>query len=449
MPTADELLNQAWQVHLAGQPIQAEQMYRQVLASFPGSAAAWTYLGMALHDQMRFEEAVAVFQQSLALDPNLAQTYQNMGKSLGRLRRFDEAIVCFDRAILLLPTYLNAYKNKARAEYWKGDIQAALQSHLQTLALAPSDVETRMNIGMIYLRLGDTARGWPEYQWRWNTKDGALPQLPQPLWDGSSLNGKSILLTPEQGLGDSIQFVRYAAFLKERFDCRVVFRCPRALVNLLSTCPGIDQLVTVDMPPVATDYFAPLLHIPAVFGHAPTDFPCQVPYITASEHSVQQWRERLANYPVKKIGIAWRGSPLAPADAMRSIPLGQFAPVARVPDVQLFSLQKGPGSEELAAHAQSMNIVDLGSKLDENTGAFVETAAVLRNLDLLIACDTAIIHVAGALGVPVWVAVGNVPDWRWMIDREDVPAYPSMRLFRQPTFGDWPHVFNRIAAAMR
>lgn len=446
--TAHEILNHAWQLHLSGQIPQAERMYRQVLADHPSHAAAWTFLGMACFDQLRFDEAVAAYQQSLTLDPNLAQTYQNLGKVLGRLRRFDEAIQCFDRAILLSPGYVNAFKNKARAQYWKGDIEAALQSQLQTLALDPRDVETHMNVGMMYLRLGDTARGWPEYQWRWHTKDGALPVLPQPLWDGTSLDGKSILLTPEQGLGDSIQFVRYASFLKQRYDCRVVFRCPRALVQLLSTCPGIDEITTIEAPPVSTDYFAPLLHIPAVFGHSPNDFPHDIPYLTAEATFVNQWRERLAKYSGRKIGIAWRGSPLAPADAMRSVPLAEFAPLARLPNVQLFSLQKGPGREELSAYSAQLNIIDLGHELDEKTGAFVETAAVLKNLDLLVACDTAIIHVAGALGVPVWVAAGNVPDWRWMMEREDTPAYPSMRLFRQTKFGDWPGVFNRIAAAL-
>ncbi len=449
MPTAEEILNHGWQLHMAGQVPQAEQVYRQLVAALPQNAVAWTYLGMALHDQLRFEEAVAAFQQSIAIDRAMPQTYQNLGKSLGRLRQFDDAIACFDRAIQLSPNYLNAHKNKARAHYWKGEIHAALAAHLQSLAIAPSDVETHMNVGMIYLRLGDTARGWQEYQWRWQTKDGALPQLTQPLWDGSSLDGKSILLTPEQGLGDSIQFIRYAPFLKQRYNCRVVFRCPKALVQLLSTCLGIDQIVTKEAEPVVTDFFAPLLHIPAVFGHSPLDFPHDIPYITADTALVDHWRERLAGYKQRKIGIAWRGSPLAPADAMRSIPLTEFASLAKLPNVQLYSLQKGPGSEELAPLAGPLKIIDLGSQLDERTGAFVETAAVLKNLDLLIACDTAIIHVAGALGVPVWVAAGNVPDWRWMLDREDTPAYPSMRLFRQPTFGDWPTVFSRIADALK
>ena len=448
MATTDETLAHGWQLHQQGQLLEAEQAYRQVLAVLPESAFAWCYLGMALHDQERFADAVFAYQQALTLHPQLAVAYQNLGKTLGRLRRLPEAIACFDQAIRLAPDYLNAYKNKARAHFFQGELPAAEAAHRQALALAPDDAETHMNLGMLRLSLGDAASGWSEYQWRWKTKDGALPVLPQPLWDGSSLAGQSILLTPEQGLGDSIQFIRYAAVLKQHYDCRVLFHCPPALASLLAQCRGVDQLVVTTSPPPRTDWFAPLLHVPACLGHSPAAFPSLGPYLAADESLVRTWRERLAAYRGRKIGIAWRGSPKHPADRMRSISLAEFAPLAQVPGVQLFSLQKGAGTDELPAQAARLNAVDLGSQLDETTGAFVETAAVLQNLDLLVACDTAIVHVAGALGVPVWLALNNSPDWRWLTSRDDAPAYPTMRLFRQRSFGDWPGVFARLANAL-
>jgi Tetratricopeptide repeat len=448
MPTIEETLNGAWQMHLGGQVLEAEHVYRQVLAVEPQCAAAWCYLGMACHDQERFDDALFAFQQAIGLDPNMPAAYQNLGKSLGRMRRFDDAIACFDRAAQLSPGYVNAYKNKAKALYFKGDLAATMATHQEVLRLLPDDAETHMNVGMIWLSHGDAARGWPEYEWRWKTKDGALPTLAQPLWDGSSLDGKSILLTPEQGIGDCVEFVRYGSVLKERYNTRVVFYCPRALVTLLRGCRGIDELVESGQPAPRTDFFAPLLHVPAVLKHSPADFPGEVPYLIPDEALVKAWRERLAGYQGRKIGISWRGSPKHPADRMRSIPLAQFAPLARAAGGQLFSLQKGPGSEELAPLAGQLKIVDLGRQLDETTAAFVETAAVLKNLDLLVACDTAIAHVAGALGVPVWLAVGNVPDWRWMFGRDDSPAYPTLRLFRQASFGDWPGVFGRMAEAV-
>jgi hypothetical protein len=441
----DDILNAGWELHKQGKILDAEQHYRQALAVQPDNGVAWCYLGMSLHDQERFDDALFAYQQSLAFQPLLPVTYQNLGKTLGRLRRFDESIACFNQAIALAPDYLNAYKNKARALYFKGELAAAEEVHRQALAIAPSDVETHMNLGMLRLMHGDVAGGWPEYEWRWKTKDGALPEVRQPLWDGSSLDGKSILLTPEQGLGDSIQFVRYGQVLKQQFKCRVVFQSPRALVELLSTCPGIDEIVTSGSPLPATDWFAPLLHVPAMLGHGPADFPFFGPYVSASERLVEIWRERLSGLVGLKVGISWRGSPKHPIDRMRSISLTEFAPLARVPGVRLYSLQKGPGREELNALAGPLGITDLGRELDEKTGAFVETAAVLKNLDLLISCDTAIVHVAGALGVPVWVAVTLTPDWRWLLGREDSPAYPSLRLFRQGAFGDWAGVFRRMA----
>ena len=447
MPSSSDTLQAGWQLHRQGNFAAAEQLYRQVLAVEPQNPDAWCYLAMASHDQERFDDALFAYQQSLTLNPYQPVAYQNLGKTLGRLRRFDDAIACFDQATALLPSYLNAYKNKARALYFKGDFAAAETAHRQALAVDANDAESRMNLGMLRLSRGD-AGGWRDYQWRWKTKDGALPTLPQPLWDGAPLDGKSILLTPEQGLGDSIQFIRYAKLLKERYACRVVFLCPKSLAALLANVPGVDTIVTSGSPVETTDYFAPLLHVPAMLGHTPADIPDIGPYIAADPALIATWRERLAKFHGRKIGIAWRGSPKHPADRMRSIPLSEFAPLAQISGLQLFSLQKGAGSEELPALADRWNVIDLGRQLDENTGAFVETAAVLKNLDLLIACDTAIIHVAGALGVPTWVALNNSPDWRWLLDRNATNAYPNTRLFRQPTFGDWKTVFQQMTSQL-
>ncbi len=444
MPTTSDALQSGWQLHRQGQFQSAEQVYRQVLAVEPQNPDAWCYLAMAAHDQERFDDALFAFGQALSLNPRQPVAYQNMGKTLGRLRRFDEAIACFDRAIALLPSYLNAYKNKARALYFQGDFARAEAVHRQALAVDANDTESHMNLGMLRLSRGD-AGGWRDYEWRWKTKDGALPTLPQPLWDGSPLDGKSILLSPEQGLGDSIQFVRYASVLKQRYHCRVAFQCPRSLAALLANVPGVDEFVISGSPAPATDFFAPLLHVPAMLGHTPAAIPDIGPYVSADPALVATWRDRLAKYHGRKVGIAWRGSPKHPADRMRSIPLADFAPLAQVPGISLFSLQKGAGSEELPPLAERLKIIDLGSGLDENTGAFVETAAVLKSLDLLIACDTAIIHVAGALGVPTWIALNNSPDWRWLLGCNMTNAYPRTRLFRQPTFGDWRTVFANMA----
>jgi hypothetical protein len=448
MPTIEDVLNQGWQLHLTRQFAQAEQMYRQALAMQPGSAAAWGFLGMACHDQARLDDALFAYDQAIVLDPNAAGVHLNRGKTLGLLRRLDDAIASFDRAIRLMPDYLNAHKNKARALSFQGDIDAAMAAYREVLARAPEDAESHMSLGMLLLSRGEAAPGWNEYRWRWKTRDGALPQLPQPLWEGQPLDGKSILLTPEQGLGDSIQFIRYAAVLKQRYDCRVLFHCPPLLRQLFSTCAGIDQLIDRGSPPPPTDYFAPLLHVPAVLQQGPADFPGRVPYLSAEEPRISAWRQRLSRYPGRKIGLVWRGSAKHPADRLRSIALTQFAPLFHLPGMHLFSLQYGPGSEELQRLPSDVAIVDLTSRFDAEGGAFLEPAALLHHIDLLITCDTALAHLAGALARPVWIAVPNVPDWRWLLGRDDSPAYPTLRLFRQPSFGDWPAVFRRIAAAL-
>jgi FkbM family methyltransferase len=448
MPTIEEMLSRGWAVQRAGKAQEAEALYRQALAADPMNASGWCYLGMSLHDQQRYEEAVGAYRRAVELKADFPIALNNLGNSYRLMRRLDAAINAFDKAIAIKPDYLIAFKNKATTLCWEGRVADALKTYEQAVRIAPNDPDTHKHIGIMRLLLGDFSGGWPEYDWRWKTGEIAMPQLSIPMWDGSPLDGKSILLTPEQGLGDTIHFIRYAAWLKERYACQVLFQCPPALQQLLASCQGIDEWVEslADLP--AVDCFAPLLQVPMVLGHTPREFPSKTPYLHANESLVDQWRGRLAQYTGRKIGIAWRGSPTHQADVMRSIPLSEFAPLMRLTGVQFFSLQKGPAAEELNTLAGRLDVVDLGREIDENTGAFVETAAVLKNLDLLIACDTAIAHVAGALGVPVWVALCNVPDWRWLASGETTPWYPTMRLFRQQEQGDWASVLDQIAAAL-
>jgi len=448
MKTLEEALTRGWQAHQAGDLRQAEQIYQQAVAVQPQSSSAWCYLGMAYHDQERFDEAVAAYRRALSLKPDFPVALNNLGNTFRLQRQLEQALGCFDKALALKPDYLIAYKNKATTLCWEGRVEAALATYLEAVRHAPNDPDIHKHIGILRLLLGDFAGGWPEYEWRWKTGEVKLPAIDAPQWDGLPLDGKSILLTPEQGLGDTIQFIRYAAWLKEHYDCRVLFSAPKALRNLLSTCAGIDEWVddVKKMSPI--DCFAPVLRVPSVLGHTPSDFPAKVPYISADEALAAAWREKLAGYPGRKIGIAWRGNPTHQADSMRSIPLLEFAPLGRLKGAHFFSLQKGAAADELNTLAGRLDVIDLGSTIDENTGAFVETAAVLKNLDLLITCDTAIAHVAGALGVPVWVALANVPDWRWLMSGDTSPWYPTMRLFRQTSLSDWPGVFERIAEAL-
>jgi hypothetical protein len=300
---------------------------------------------------------------------------------------------------------------------------------------------------MAWLLGGHFERGWPEYEWRWRGNEAVFAPLNQPLWDGSALEGRTILLHAEQGLGDTIQFIRYARLVRARGGT-VVVACPTPLIQLLTGCAGIDQLIPQGsiLPPF--DVYAPLLSLPGILGTSLGSVPAEVPYLVADAELERHWREKLGPLRAFKIGIAWQGNPGYLGDSFRSIPLTHFATLARVEGVRLFSLQKGPGSEQLSALGDLFPVTDLGSQLDNATGAFVETAAVMKSLDLIITSDTAVAHLAGALGVPVWVALPAVPDWRWMLDRADSPWYPTMRLFRQTAWGQWESVFARLASAV-
>jgi hypothetical protein len=257
------------------------------------------------------------------------------------------------------------------------------------------------------------------------------------------LPAKTILLHAEQGLGDTIQFIRYAALVK---DCglKVVVECQEPLVRILAGCRGVDELIAQGKDLPAFDVHAPLLSLPGVFNTSLDTIPAAVPYLFADGESVGHWRGELHAAGAFKIGIAWRGSPVHANDRARSFPLSCFEPLAGLPDVRLFSLQKGPGAEQLQEAAGRFPIADLGSRLHD----FMDTAAVLMNLDLVIACDTAVAHLAGALGTAVWVALPLAPDWRWLLDRDDSPWYPTMRLFRQKKLGDWSSVFQEMKTAL-
>jgi hypothetical protein len=227
----------------------------------------------------------------------------------------------------------------------------------------------------------------------------------------------------------------------------VVFGCPEPLVPLVRRCAGFDELVPLSRDMPACDEHVPLMDLPRICGTTLANIPAEVPYLSADPALVDQWRRGLAGLRGRKIGIAWQGSPKNLHDALRSIPLLQFASLARVSNVHLISLQKGPGAEQFAEVSGRFELTDLGSRLDE-TGAFLDTAAVMMNLDLVITSDTAIAHVAGALGRPVWVALSYAPDWRWMLHRQDSPWYPTMRLFRQSAINRWDDVFERMAVEL-
>jgi tetratricopeptide (TPR) repeat protein/GR25 family glycosyltransferase involved in LPS biosynthesis len=457
---------------------EAIACYRRAIELKPDYAEAHNNLGTAFKDQGKLDETIACCRRAVELKPDYAEAHNNLGIALASREKLDEAVACYRRALQLKPDYAEAHYNLGKVIEDQGKSEEAAACYRWALELKPDYAEAHLNLGNVltlqrkldeavacfgralelkpdyadahlncaHLRLltGDWQRGWPEYEWRWQTKQLSPRPFQQPLWDGGSLAGKTILLHAEQGLGDTIQFIRYASIVKEH-GAGVIVECQKPLLGLLEGCPGIDRLIGPGNDLPAFDVHAPLLSVPGIVKTSPGTVPAQIPYLQPKAGLVEQWRKRLIEFDGFKIGISWQGNPKYHDDRLRSIPLRYFAPLAGIPGVRLISIQKGVGTEQLAEVRDLFPVMDLAAELDEQVGPFMDTAAVMKNVDLLITSDTAAAHLAGALGVPVWVALPFVPDWRWLLDRSDSPWYPTMRLFRQEKSGDWTPVFQRMA----
>jgi hypothetical protein len=328
-----------------------------------------------------------------------------------------------------------------------GQIEDALAHYEIAIALKPDYVDAHWNRALVRLLQGDYERGWPDYEWRWRCRHWQRPNFAQPVWEGGSLEGKTILLYAEQGLGDTLQFIRYAPIVQAR-GARVILQCQAMLIPLLSRCAGLDEIVPLGSPPPAFDVWAALMTLPALVGTTLETIPAHVPYLRADPALAEHWRRQLSTIDGFKVGIAWQGSTTHAWDRHRSVPLAAFEPLAQVPGVRLISLQKGAAVQQIHELAGRFAVIDLGEQVDRTAGAFMDTAAILQSLDLVVSVDTAVAHLAGGLNVALWLALHHTPDWRWLRGRQDSPWYPSARLFRQPAPGDWAAVFAQMAEAL-
>ena len=432
-----------------GQLEEAVNSFQQALKLQPNFVDAQLNLGIAFKDQRQLAAAEASFQQALRLKPDHPVAYNNLGIVSREQGQYEAAIGYYQRALQVNPNFADAYSNLGNALNDLGRVEEAIVAYRQAVRLKPDFAEAHLSLATVLLLTGNLPAGWPEYEWRFACRQPELPEFHKPRWDGSPLNGRTIVLYGEQGLGDKLQFMRYAPLVKARGG-RVVVACNQVLLPILSRCAGIDEFVPIpggELPPF--DVYAPLLSLPGILGTTLETIPAEVPYLFADPELVQSWKEKLSGQTAFKVGIVWQGSTLNKGGLARSIALKHFAPLGQVEGIQLYSLQRGFGSEQLAGLADQLRVDDFEGRLDENTGAFMDTAAVVRNLDLVITADTSIGHLAGGLGVPVWGAIPFAPDWRWLLGRDDSPWYPNLRLFRQERIGDWDGVFERIAQALK
>ncbi|WP_165073861.1 DUF6165 family protein [Paludisphaera rhizosphaerae] len=428
---------------------EAEASHREAIRLAPNYADAHNDLGIALARMGRFAEAVDSYRRAIEASPKYAEAYNNLGNALRHLGRFEESLECYQTALAHKPQYADAYNNLGIAYAEMGRCRDAVENYTQCLRINPNHVDAHMNRALTWLRMGDYAQGWAEYEWRWKKRVLTRRPLIMPQWNGFPLQGRRILLISEQGLGDTLQFVRFAMLLKRNGAGEVILECPERLIPLLSGSPWIDHLVGHGRPLPDYDVYCPLLNVPGLTATSVEAIPAEVPYIHAGPRLVESWGRELGATPGLKVGINWQGNPKYAGDRHRSIPLKFYEPLARIPGVQLFSIQKNAGLEQLDACKGAFPATDLGRRLDESTGPFMDTAAVMKNLDLFITSDTAVAHLAGALGVPTWMALSTTPDWRWMTAREDTPWYPTMRIFRQTEHMAWGPVFDRIADELR
>jgi tetratricopeptide (TPR) repeat protein len=436
-----------------GRPAEALACLDRTLKSELLQFETHLHRGVALAKLERYEESAASFGRALALDPNCAEALNNRGAVLMRLFRPVEALEDFEKSIVCRPNYVDAHINAGNTQKGLGRYVEALRSIDRALALKPEDPTATWSKAVLKLALGDLREGWRLYEARFRLPH-ARParRFDAPRWSGDQpLAGKTLFVHSEQGLGDTLQFCRFLGLIEER-GAQVVFEVQPQLIKLLRTLDSRAVIISRGEPLPPFDFHAPLLSLPLALRTDTGSIPRSVPYLTVDSSSVRVWKEKLAALPGFRVGLNWHGNPEAEKHSAlqaRSFPLRAAAALAELPGISLVSLQKGAGAEQRSQVEFGGSVAQLTDPQRLGPDEIAdETAAIMMGLDLVITADTALAHLAGALGVPVWVVLQSVPDWRWFIEREDSPWYPTMRLFRQRSRGDWREVLGRVAAEL-
>jgi tetratricopeptide (TPR) repeat protein len=424
----------------------ATECYRKVLRLEPGNQQIRQLLGEALNRLEKFAEAESEFRVMARARPGNANAWVGLAEALRRGGKLDESVEAARRGVAVYPNHADALHALGWGLIRQGRPAEGLAFIDQAIRVRPSAAKLRWHRAWGRLLMGDYARGWADYEARW--EDPELQQrfrrpFAQPQWHGENADGKTVLIHAEQGLGDTIQFVRYAPLLAGRGTKVVIEAQPELAALFRRSMPAID-VIEAGQPLPSFDFHVPMLSLPLAFGTTLQTIPNNVPYLTADEPATLAWRQRLADLPGLKVGLVWAGRPTHRNDANRSVRLDRLAPLAQIPGVSFVSLQLGEASQQIQSSPAGMNSFDASPGMTD----FDSTAGLVSALDLVIAVDTAIIHLCGALGRPAWALIQFDPDFRWMLGREDTPWYPSVRLFRQPKFGDWDAVAKMAAGEL-
>ncbi len=414
------------------------------MALRPDLIEALTNRGNALNGLKRYDDALASYDRAIAFQPAHAGAHYNRGTTLHEMKRYDEAIAAYDRAIALQPHYPEAFSNRGATLWELKRHDEALASYDRAIAIQPDFPEAHWNAASLRLLTGDFERGWAEYEWRWKYQTMALASrnFTQPLWRGEPIEGKTILLHSEQGLGDAIQFFRYVPLVAKR-GARVILEVDKRLQELMSSLDGAAQVLSSGDALPEFDLHCPLLSLPRAFNTVLETIPSHTPYLQAAPERLVKWSARLGPKRGLHVGLIWSGNPAHQRDQARSIEFGALTALLDT-GATFVSLQKDIRPADAVTLASRKDVIQIADELAD----FSDTAAMMAQLDLIISVDTSTVHLAGALGRPVWILLPYLPDWRWLLDRDTSPWYPTARLFRQDETRRWDSVIPHVQAAL-
>jgi Tfp pilus assembly protein PilF len=448
--TIQQALEIGLQHHHAKRYHDAEIIYRQILSQYPNNPDALHLLGLIAHIHNRNDVALDLVGRATQLSPMVAPFWNTLGEVNRVMGRLDSAYHCYQKALRYHPDMPEALNNLGILYAYRNEIDNSIKSFERAIELRPDYPEAHDGLGLTLLLAGQLRRGWTEQEWRWK-KDilaHARRHFKEPLWAGEDVKGKRFLIHAEQGFGDVIQFCRYVPMVKA-LGAHVIFEVPPELEPLMRTLVGYDELVIKPgpgnghLPPF--DLQCPLMSLPLVMGTDFHNIPSHTPYIYATPEKTAYWKERVeAAGPGLKVGISWAGRPSHPRDAGRSMPLSNFVPFASIPGVKLISFQKGDALSQIEQNPPGTIAANLGPDIKD----FSDSAGIIANLDLVLAVDTSLVHLAGALDKPFFVLLPFSPDWRWLLNRSDNPWYKTGRLFRQKIDQVWTHPIEEAKAAL-
>ena len=429
---------------------EAIESYRQAIRLKPDFAEPYNHMGVIFIEQSQYYQAVINCQKALELAPDYVEAYNNLGVALNGIGQYVEAMEIYKKAICLDSQYIDAYYNWGNCLRNQNQCELAIPIFKKAIQISPDCAKAHWNLAISYLLAGKFPQGWAEYQYRRNPHLRIITsphQYEQPYWDGSSFKGKRLLVHYEQGFGDNIQFVRYLPMVKQ-LGGTVILEVEKPLYGLFKQIKAADEFVLPSSgsmsPDVTFDFHISILDLPRIFATTIEDIPSEVPYLSAEPAKTKYWKGKLDSKSFK-VGLVWAGSPRHQNDHNRSCPPNYFVPLAKIKGIKLYNLQKDPPSNKKTELVKDISIEYIGREFED----FTDTAAAIENMDLVISVDTSVLHLAGAMGKPVWAIIPFVPDWRWMLDRQDSPWYPTMRLFRQKEPGNWDELLTRLAEQLQ